>query len=129
MSENSVRKVMPGQPGTKKLVEKYGDALVCVRYRYDSERQKKIKTVELVIEESNWRKNVRRIPANKMVYVRVAYGEVRVGRLVKAAGGRWNRNKKLWELPYREVQALGLEERIIPEITDNRNSSGRGPPQ
>ena len=28
-------KLKPGQNGTKRLVEKYGDALVCVRYRYD----------------------------------------------------------------------------------------------
>ncbi len=26
----------PGQKGTKRLVEKYGDALLCVRYRYDA---------------------------------------------------------------------------------------------
>jgi hypothetical protein len=26
-------KLKPGQKGTKKLVERYGDALVCVRYR------------------------------------------------------------------------------------------------
>jgi len=30
-------RLKPGQNGTKKIVEKYGDALVCVRYRYDSE--------------------------------------------------------------------------------------------
>jgi hypothetical protein len=26
----------PGQPGTKKFVERYGERLVCVRYRYDA---------------------------------------------------------------------------------------------
>jgi hypothetical protein len=26
----------PGQRGTVKLVERYGDKLVCVRYRYDA---------------------------------------------------------------------------------------------
>jgi hypothetical protein len=25
----------PGQPGTKSLAKKYGDALLCVRFRYD----------------------------------------------------------------------------------------------
>ena len=30
----------PGQKGTKKLVERYGDALVCVRYRYDPVKRK-----------------------------------------------------------------------------------------
>ena len=28
----------PGQSGTRRLVEKYGDALLCVRYRYDELR-------------------------------------------------------------------------------------------
>jgi hypothetical protein len=26
----------PGQRGTRKLVTRYGDRLVCVRYRYDA---------------------------------------------------------------------------------------------
>lgn len=44
----------PGQKGTKKLVIEYGDKLVAVRYRYDRERQRRYKTVELVVEESAW---------------------------------------------------------------------------
>ena len=43
----------------------------------------------------------------------VAYGEVHVGKLKRAAGGRWNRKEKLWQLPYGEVLALGLEDRIV----------------
>jgi hypothetical protein len=38
----------------KKLVERYGDGLVCVRYRYDAERRKRIKTVELIEEDAEW---------------------------------------------------------------------------
>ena len=37
----------PGQEGTKRLVEKYGDALVCIRFRYDVKNGKRLKTVEL----------------------------------------------------------------------------------
>ncbi len=44
----------PGQKGTKKLVVKYGDQLVAVRYRYDVARQRRYKTVELIVEESPW---------------------------------------------------------------------------
>ena len=36
----------PGQKGTMRLVEKYGKALLCVRYRYDEVRDVKLKTVE-----------------------------------------------------------------------------------
>jgi hypothetical protein len=43
-------KLKPGQKGTKALVEKYGDDLVSVRYRYDEASRTRIKTVELIIE-------------------------------------------------------------------------------
>lgn len=47
-------KLKPGQKGTKKLVELYGSRLVCVRYRYNEARQKRFKTVELIVEELDW---------------------------------------------------------------------------
>ncbi len=31
--------ILPGQNGTKQLVTAYGDQLVCVRYRYDKQKQ------------------------------------------------------------------------------------------
>ena len=43
--------IHPGQRGAKKLLTQYGDRLVCVRYRYDEQRQKRLKTVELIVEE------------------------------------------------------------------------------
>lgn len=107
------RKLLPGQPGTKQWLEKYGQDLVCVRYRYDKERRRKLTTVEIIVEESTWEKNPQRIPANKIMYIRVNYGEVYIAKLVKAAGGRWNKGAKLWELAYKDVLALGLEDRIV----------------
>jgi hypothetical protein len=44
----------PGQPGTKNLVEQYGDDLVCIRYRYDDKLRQRVKTVELIIERVAW---------------------------------------------------------------------------
>lgn len=46
----SYRHVKPGQKGSKRLVELYGDRLLCVRYRYDENRGVRLKTVELVVE-------------------------------------------------------------------------------
>ena len=40
----------PGQRGTKSLAKKYGDALLCVRFRYDAELRQRLKTVELIVE-------------------------------------------------------------------------------
>jgi len=50
---------------------------------------------------------------NKIVSIQVEYREIQIGRLIKSAGGRWNREKKVWELPYGEAIALGLDKRII----------------
>ena len=44
----------PGQRGTRKLVTRYGDLLVCVRYRSDATAGKRYKTVEPIIEASTW---------------------------------------------------------------------------
>ncbi len=35
----------PGDKGTRKLVQKFGDQLLCVRYRYDHLEQVRYKTV------------------------------------------------------------------------------------
>ena len=45
----------PGQKGTKRLPEQYGDALVCVRYRYDAKTHKQYKTVEIIVSENEWK--------------------------------------------------------------------------
>jgi hypothetical protein len=47
------------------------------------------------------------------MFLKVMYGEVQVANLIKAAGVRWNRKIKLWELAYREIVALGLEDRMV----------------
>ncbi len=106
------RKLQPGDPGTKKLLAKYGERLVCVRYRYDRAKSKKIKTVELIEEESVWKSDENRIPANKIVKVKVAYGEIEIGKMVRRVGGKWNREEKVWEVPYVHVVNLGLQSRV-----------------
>jgi len=100
----------PGQAGTKKLVEKYGDMLVCVRYRYDEEKKKRYKTVELIEAEANW---VQVPAANAIVVVEIVWGELELARQVKQAGGQWNPEHRGWELPYSQVISMGLEARVI----------------
>ena len=113
MSMTTRKTLYAGQPGTKKWIEKFGQELICVRYKYDTKRKIKLKTVELIAEEKPWKTDKKKIHPNKTVLLRVEYGEIHIGRLVRAAGGRWNRDKKLWELPYREATELGLTDRIV----------------
>ncbi len=97
----------PGQKGTKQLLLRYGEKLVCVRDRYDPEKRRRYKTVELIVEEREW------MPADSLVRVRIAWGEVDLGVQVKQAGGKWLPEKKLWELAYVQVVKLGLLERMV----------------
>jgi hypothetical protein len=45
--------LQPGQNGTKKLTEKYGEKLVCVRKRYDGDYT--YTTVEIVVSKKKTR--------------------------------------------------------------------------
>ena len=107
------RKVYPGEPGSKKWQKLYGDKLLCVRYKYDEQNKKRITTIELIADEQDWKPNTTFIPKNKIVQLSIIYGEVDLARKVKTLGGKWNKDKKVWELAYGDVQALGLAKRIV----------------
>lgn len=98
-----------GQKGAKKLAARFGDRLLFVRYRYDAKSKKRFTTIEMVVDETDW---TPRPPS--LTRVKVAYGEAVLQRQVKAAGGKWNREKKVWLLPLDQVRKLGLERRISP---------------
>ena len=69
----------PGQNGTRKLAERFGKRLVCVRYRYDETLRKRYTTGELIVAESAWTPKSRKPRSTRspddMVYVRIGYGE------------------------------------------------------
>lgn len=104
---------MPGDPGTKKWIKKYGNQLICIRYKYDRIRKMKIKTIELIVEKKEIKNLKTQIPWNKIVKIRIKYGETNLGILVKQAGGKWNAQEKVWELKYGEVKTLGLIHRLV----------------
>ena len=112
----------PGQKGTKELLAQYGDRLVCVRYRYDTRRKKRFKTVELIVAERDWEPPAPRFTAETIVGVRIGFAEVDLRERVKQAGGKWNRSRKVWELRYDQVVALTLDARIVEEEASNTKS-------
>ncbi len=105
----------PGQKGTKQLLATYGDRLVCVRYRYDARVNRRFKTVELIIAERDWPPPRPRPAPDRIVHLRVAFAEQTIRGQVKRAGGTWDAERRLWQLRYDRVQALGLTDRIVPE--------------
>ena len=116
------RKVAPGQKGAKRLRDQYGDQLFCVRYRYDREKRKRFKTIELIIAEEPWSPPPARLSGETLVGIRVAFKEVELQRQVKQAGGKWNPGRRVWEMRYDRAVALGLKDRIEQrKVSDTRN--------
>jgi len=107
-------KLKPGDRGTKKQVQEYGDRLVCVRYRYDVLRQKRYKTVELIVDEVPW-KPTAGVDPDQIVPLRIGFEEKDLQVRVKAAGGRWDSKGVVWRLKYAKVMELGIRDRIVEE--------------
>ena len=102
----------PGQNGTKKLARRFGDRLVCVRYRYDETTKRRFKTVELVVDEIGWERANRPDP---LIRIRLSIEETALRQKVKEAGGRWLPVERLWEVPLSAVRRLRLQGRTITE--------------
>ncbi len=102
----------PGKGGTKRLLAQYGERLVCVRYRYDEKREKRFKTVELIVEEADWKPKRGAFRAEEVVGVRIGFKETDLQDRVRQAGGKWNRSRQVWEMRYDRAVKLGLKSRI-----------------
>lgn len=112
----------PGQRGTKQLLAEYGDRLICVCYRYDTQHKKRLKTVELLVAERDWEPPGPRFAHDQIVGLRIAFAEVEVRDRVKRAGGAWNPERRIWQLRHDRVVALGLKARIVAEPASNSRS-------
>src|SRR5262245_58083081 len=106
-------KLKPGQKGAKKLTAEYGDALICVRYRYDAANGTRIKTVELVVEKTAWSPPTRNYADNDLVPVNIKFTDSALREKAKAAKGRWDPEKKVWFIRYGRIKGTGLEKHII----------------
>jgi len=76
-------KLKPGQKGTMKLAAQYGDALFCVRYRYDVEKCRKMKTIEIIVSESDWTPPSPKYKASELVPLRIGTKETTLQKVEK----------------------------------------------
>jgi hypothetical protein len=112
---------MPGQKGTRRLVEKFGNKLVCVRYRYDYEQGMRYKTAEIIVAEAAWQPPVqepRPAPVTKIkttpyVGLKIHYSEKSLRDDLKAIGAHWSPGDRLWYAPEEYVKRIGLTDRIV----------------
>jgi hypothetical protein len=125
----------PGDRGTRKVVDEFGGKLVCVRYRYDEEHRRRLKTAEIILEEVPWEpaggegpktEGTQAVGSSRgLVRIRVRYEDREIRRLVKDAGGQWLSGLRLWEVELGVVRRLGLEGRIVVGDDECGASTGR----
>jgi hypothetical protein len=82
--------------------------------------------VEIIVAERDWEPSRRRTPADHIVALRIAFDDVAVRARVKQAGGTWNPERKVWQLRYDRVVALGLNNRVVEEPASNSGCSESG---
>jgi hypothetical protein len=105
----------PGMDGTKRFVERFGNRLVCVRQRIDRAAGLRYTTVELVMDHRPM--NMLPRPAapgqpERLLPVRIAFKEQELRRQVRAAGGRWDTERRVWWLAADIVHRLKLKDRL-----------------
>jgi hypothetical protein len=104
----------PGQKGTQRLVARFGAALVCVRYRYDERTGKNLTTAEIIVDRRS--RSAPRYRDADMVDVAVPYTEKLLRDKLKAAGGRWNPEERVWQVSFGAIRGdTALVERILRE--------------
>lgn len=110
-----VKTLKPGKNGSKRLVDLYGDDLVAVRYRLDSEPQFRYTTVERKPAPSKGvNRTAQRLYQNRQsVAVRILRHETDLQRLAKNAGAKWQPDRQVWPMRRGDAVKLGLNERII----------------
>lgn len=113
------RILQPGQAGTKSLLEKYGDNLICVRYRYDDARHMMFKTIEIVVKRKSWQPQRKKITNNQIMSLRIAYDDLEARKQVKASGGKWDPQRQVWQLGYEKVIELGMVNRLVNDEAKN----------
>ncbi len=105
--------IKPGRNGIKRLVEKYGDSLICVRYRYDEFSGERLKTAEIIVEGKGGKPSLR-YRDEDIEQVSVAFIEKKLRDLLKIAGARWVREERLWRVRYGSIQGnANLTDRIL----------------
>lgn len=104
----TVKRLKPGSPGTRRLLQRYGHSLLCVRYRVDHATGKRFTTVELVVDERSG-------PPASTVWVLIGYGETELRSQIKEVGGSWDAERKLWCVSRQAVRLLKLQKRIVKD--------------
>ena len=103
----------PGDRGTARLLREYGDRLVCVRYRFDSERTKHLTTVEIIVDErdaieEHISSSNKTRTSQESVVVRIDFHETELREKAKQAKGIWDPRAEGLDSPVLDGTTIGL---------------------
>jgi hypothetical protein len=104
-----VKKLKPGQPGTRRAQKRYGAALLCVRYRHDELKLYRFTTVELIVDAA---------PLHRHRFDTASFGvdlgphERELHAKLEAHGARWDPIDRLMWVRGATLRTLGLVDRI-----------------
>ena len=104
-----VKRLSATQAGALKLAQRYGEALVCVRYRHDAEGRLRYTTVELVVDRAPI---AARADPDELVMVRLDFDDAQLRQQALASGARWDARRHLWCMTRRTAKRLRLVRRI-----------------
>lgn len=104
------KKLAPHRPGTKKLSQRYGPALVCIRHRHNQEGTIRYTTVELVVEQVQIG---RRHPPGQRVAVRLDHDEPTKRQRLLELGAPWDEDLDAWWVTRTTARRLRLLKRIV----------------
>lgn len=106
-----LKTIWPEQAGAIKLARRFGETLVCVRYRQAADGRNRRTTVELVVEETPIRA--------RWVAVSLPH-EIDTAELrarAQAHGAEWDSRRRVWVMPARVAKQLGIHAHIQSPAT------------
>ena len=104
-----VKRLSPTQSGALKHAERYGSALICVRYRRDLHTMTRYTTVEIIVDEGP----VRRRDGARIVAVRLMPDTEALRRRLISLGALWNGHARCWYLPRSTAKSLNLLDQVV----------------
>lgn len=115
------KKLAPDQPGAKKLAQRFGEQLLCVRYRQDAEAGRRYTTVELVVDEGPMPIDKRK---SAFVYLRIAFDDLVLRQAIRQQGGTWDKRRRLWRMHQDAVHALQLQNQVLRNLPSKDATGG-----
>lgn len=119
-----IRTIRPGKPGSTRFKQHWGDRLVAVRYRKDSEAGKLFTTIEIIVDERELPPEGvtfpqhRAIRRNTVVAVPISYDEYDLRMQAKQYGARWSRQQRVWLMRYDTAVVMGLQHRVVEGLAE-----------